>query len=123
MNQVTAHSAKEKEMESFFVRQGDVGIRRVSSIPNNTVAIKRDNGRIVLAYGEVTGHSHAIADQAADFVRTIDTSQRFLRVMAKSGVDLVHEEHGTVTLPPGNYEVIQQREYTSRDMAPVPVMD
>ena len=104
-------------------RQGDVLIRRVELIPESTQPVARDNGRIVLAYGEVTGHAHAIIDAAAELVRSADASHRFLRVMAASGVDLQHEEHATITLPPGTYEVIQQREYTSHDMAPVPVMD
>lgn len=95
-------------------RQGDVGIRRIKYIPENTTSIPRDNGRIVLAYGEVTGHAHAIVDEAADLVRSADTNQRFLRVMATSGVELRHEEHSTVVLPAGNYEIIQQVEYQPR---------
>jgi len=100
----------------FFARQGDVGIRRVDSIPEHTEAIARDKGRIILAYGEVTGHAHAILDTAAALVRTADTNQRFLRVMATSGVELRHEEHATITLPPGNYEIIQQREYVAPEI-------
>lgn len=107
----------------MMYRQGDVFLRRIESIPTNATPIARDNGRIVLAYGEVTGHSHAIADKAAELVRSAATNRRFLRVMAASGVKLEHEEHATITLPPGDYEVVQQREYTSSDMAPLPVMD
>jgi len=36
--------------------------------------------------------------------------------MNASGVPLQHEEHPAITLSPGTYEVIRQREYTSRDM-------
>jgi hypothetical protein len=110
-------------MSQKMWRQGDVMVRQVDSIPSNTAPIARDHGRIVLAYGEVTGHAHAIVDEAVEFVRTADTNQRFLRIMSASGAALRHEEHATITLPPGTYEVIQQREYTSHDMAPVPVMD
>ena len=104
-------------------RQGDVLVRQVEAIPVSATTVKRDNGRIILAYGEVTGHAHAILEEAAELVRTTDTNQRFLRIMAASGAALKHEEHATITLPPGIYEVIQQREYTSHDMAPVPVQD
>lgn len=101
-------------------RQGDVGLVRVESIPENIAPVERDNGRIVLAYGEVTGHAHAIMDEAAQLVRTNDTNERFLRIV--SSVDLRHEEHATVTLPPGNYRVIQQVEYVPQEL-PRAVMD
>ena len=32
-------------------------------------------------------------------------------VKAKKGAKIVHEEHGTIELEPGLYEVIRQREY------------
>jgi hypothetical protein len=37
----------------------------------------------------------------------------------KSPADLKHEEHGTVTLPAGNYERILQREYSPSEMRTV----
>ena len=97
-------------------RQGDVLIREVESTPKNTETVARDKGRIVLAYGEVTGHAHAILDKAAELVRTADTNQRFLQVMAEGGVALQHEEHATITLPKGNYEIVQQREYVAPEI-------
>ena len=41
-------------------RQGDVLIRQVNEIPSQA-KVKKNVGRIVLAYGEVTGHAHAIS--------------------------------------------------------------
>ena len=43
-------------------RQGDVGLIPVASLPDGAKKVPRDKGRIVLAYGEVTGHAHAIYD-------------------------------------------------------------
>ena len=43
-------------------RQGDVLIVPVRSMPGGMARRERDGGRIVLAYGEVTGHAHAIFD-------------------------------------------------------------
>ncbi len=83
----------------------------------------RDNGRVVLAYGEVTGHAHAIADPDATLYAVPGTDDRFLAVMAGSGVTLRHEEHATITLPPGLYVTRRQREYTSADMQPARVAD
>jgi hypothetical protein len=102
-------------------RQGDVAIFPAPQSAKPAEKIARDNGAIVLAYGEVTGHAHAIADPQADLFVLPDTDDRFLRIMA--AVDLCHEEHATVTLPPGDYIVRRQREYAARDMTPIRVAD
>ncbi len=105
-------------------RQGDVLLVAINSIPANArTEVARDNGRIVLAYGEVTGHAHAIHDTEAVLLAAPDTEDRFLRIMDASGVELTHEEHATIALPPGDYLVRRQREYTSADMAPIRVAD
>lgn len=91
-------------------RQGDVLIREVSSIPADVKPVEREGGRIVLAHGEVTGHSHAIASKMADFVVNGAVLRRFLDV--KKQVCLRHEEHNEIKLPAGKYEVIIQREWS-----------
>jgi hypothetical protein len=59
-----------------------------------------------LAEGEVTGHAHvAVADDA--FVIG-DGIERELR--APNGTPVTHEEHGTFTLPPGDFNISRQRE-------------
>jgi hypothetical protein len=95
-------------------RQGDVFIIETSEpLPSDATRVERDHGRIVLAYGEVTGHAHAIADDDAALWE-IDLDARFLEIVSE--VDLVHEEHSTITLPPGNYRVVQQREYSPEEV-------
>ena len=88
-------------------RQGDVLIKKVRSIPNG---LKREEPeeRIVLAYGEVTGHAHAIHELENVDVFVGD-GRMYLRV--KDHVTLWHEEHSAIVLPPGNYERVIQREY------------
>jgi hypothetical protein len=94
-------------------RQGDVLLKRVGGLPGREhKLVDRDGGRIVLAYGEATGHAHAIADREANLYETADLTRRFLEVLSEGGVDLAHEEHGTITLPTGSYEVFRQREYS-----------
>ena len=105
-------------------RQGDVLIFATDAIPENAATeVPRESGRIVLARGEVTGHAHAIADEGAVLLAAPDTEDRFLRIMAASGVELRHEEHATITLPQGLYVVRRQREYTSGDTEPIGVAD
>ena len=74
--------------------------------------VPRDQGEIVLAYGEVTGHRHAIAEPHAELLALPDQEieRRFLRIVGDKAL-LRHEEHDTITLPPGTYQVVQQREY------------
>lgn len=91
-------------------RQGDVFLVRVESLPKNVTKTKRDNGRVILAYGERTGHAHALVEKDVTLYQTEDKS-RFLEIR-KNAANLSHEEHATITLEPGVYEVVQQREYS-----------
>lgn len=89
-------------------RQGDVLIERVAKLPKGAKLKERDRGRVVLAYGEVTGHAHAIADSAAllyDF-----GEEMYLE--ADGTVTLRHEEHHPVEIPGGVFRVTRQREYS-----------
>lgn len=97
-------------------RQGDVLVRMIDGLPENATEVTNPT-RIVLAYGEVTGHAHTImADEAQEFsfvdadTRAGGVVRRFLKVFDR-GAELRHEEHATLPLPPGIYEIIQQREY------------
>jgi len=82
-------------------------IRRKDSIP--TTEIRPEQGRVVLAHGEVTGHSHSISPQEATLYS--DGAVTELEVKAAMAM-LEHQEHGTIALPKGRYRVIRQREYS-----------
>lgn len=92
-------------------RQGDVLIVPVNRIPLEYKRQPRAQGRVVLAYGEVTGHAHAISELGAELYGS-DLEARFLEVLAEGGVALTHEEHATIIIPPGLYQVVRQREYS-----------
>lgn len=93
-------------------RQGDVLIVAADrgQIPNDTKIVSRDRGRVVLAYGEVTGHAHAIDNPTVTMLTDPATGRRWL--LAPDGAVVAHEEHTWIDLPAGTYEVRQQREYT-----------
>lgn len=93
-------------------RQGDVLIVSVKSIPHTVDPVDRENGRVVLAHGEVTGHAHAIKDQRAALFRDLKLGAIFMNVGGDAPVALEHDEHDTIAIPPGNYQVIRQREYS-----------
>ena len=67
----------------------------------------------VLVEGEVTGHAHRIApsDLPSTRIGFMDEPRR-LFVEAIETIHIVHEEHDTIELPPGRYEVVRQREYS-----------
>lgn len=97
----------------FTARQGDVLIVATNTIPDGLNPMPRENGRIVLAHGEVTGHAHAIDSALVTLFAPADLDEmadRFLRV--EQECEVVHDEHDTITLPPGDYVIRRQREYT-----------
>lgn len=90
-------------------RQGDVLIERVAKLPSGLKRQKAENGRIILAHGEATGHHHSLDVDAADLWKT-EGGEQFLTVKTETAV--THQEHAPVSLPPGDYRVRRQREYT-----------
>lgn len=96
----------------MIYRQGDVLIISATMPKTATEAIDRDAGRVVLAYGEVTGHAHAIKTEKAALFRDPKLAAIFLHVTGDEPALLEHEEHTTIAIPPGQYRVIRQVEYT-----------
>ncbi len=87
-------------------RQGDVLLVRIEAIP---LGAKQCLGPVVLAEGEVTGHAHQIPS-GAQLWQLEET--RF--VLAEHEVEMTHQEHSSIQLLPGVYEVRRQREYDLR---------
>lgn len=94
-------------------RHGDVLIRKIEAVPTDAVAAKADKRGLVLAEGEVTGHHHRIQDVTKGQLLVSPEEARDLRMWLHldAPAELVHEEHHTLTLPAGDYEVIKQVEY------------
>ena len=99
-------------MKHKHYRQGDVLIERISELPPKLKKLKRVGGRLILAEGEVTGHHHAIADEHCALLAESETAQVTFLEIKEAVAALTHEEHSTITLPPGNYRVTRQREYS-----------
>lgn len=103
----------------FLVRQGDVVLVAVTEIPVDAVTVERDRGRVVLAYGEVTGHAHALTEEGVTLLKAANQDV-FLRVVEPAS--LRHEEHNRIDVPPGLYRVVRQREWTDAE-EPIQVAD
>jgi hypothetical protein len=94
-------------------RQGDVFIEKIEALPSGLKKHKKDNGRIILAYGEVTGHAHAIVD---DVTASFIDSDGNLYLESKEDILVKHEEHAEIKLPAGVYRITHQREYSPEEI-------
>lgn len=93
------------------IRQGDVCLRPVSALPVGVSLVEnKHKDCVVLAYGEVTNHKHAIYEDI-DQVRVWAIGKvKYLEVMAT--VLLKHEEHSCAEITPGIYKLPVQVEYS-----------
>ena len=104
-------------------RQGDVLVEAVRQPKDLGTLVPRDGNRVVLAYGEVTGHAHAVVPD--DGVADIPAAQLFESpdgdryLLVDRPCALVHEEHGRIPLAPGAYKVTRQREYSPEEIRTV----
>jgi hypothetical protein len=87
-------------------RQGDILILAIDKIPNSAREVSESN--LVLAEGEATGHAHRIK-LGNGILGFRDKSQFWLKCEVPGKI--THEEHGTIPLETGTYEVRQQRIY------------
>ena len=84
------------------IRQGDVILTTINNIAGQKLS------HLTLAEGEVTGHSHRIANGQAELYEK--DGILYLKVLSPQAT-LIHEEHHAVQIPQGNWLVRIQREY------------
>lgn len=90
-------------MKKRFFQQGDVLFVKVDEIPES----KKKNDNIV-AEGEVTGHMHRVLGEDT---KVMVDSEGNLFVDAPSGTEVTHDEHGSIDVEPGQYEIRIVKEY------------
>lgn len=116
-------------------RHGDILLIKIDKLPKN-IKFKTKKSKIILE-GEVTGHAHRLKGNA----RILEVAERIANrplqkiwdgnvlktyvgpitvepdkqvvgyAVVKEPTELIHEEHNTITLPVGTYEIKRQREY------------
>lgn len=97
-----------------IIRQGDVVLSLVNSIPSGAIEVPPEGNRVVLAYGEVTGHAHAIYEDIDQVKIWAIGKVKYLEVMAP--IMLRHEEHTHALIDPGIYKLPVQVEYTPQEL-------
>lgn len=96
------------QKQPIIYRQGDVALVEMDKVPDLTERGKEVvRGRVVLALGEITGHSHVLAGEVAEFVAPSGARM----VWVEAPAEVVHQEHAAIEILPGWYWVQQQREY------------
>lgn len=117
-----------------IIRQGDVALASVRAIPKDAVeqaptraqissasgiALSRslDGFKLILAFGEATGHHHRFEflDKSQNIKLYVAAGgTRYLEVSVPS--DLLHEEHSTARVPAGKWLLPVQVEYTPAEL-------
>lgn len=85
-------------------RHGDLILRLVDKTEGKKI---KHNGSFVLAEGEASNHKHLLTAPQM-IVRQTEDGKYYLD-MVKEGA-LSHEEHKTLIIPPGTYEVSREQE-------------
>ena len=128
-------SEKRKQVKYTKYQQGDVVMYRIEddkdfeewsnkNSPSSYPVVHyqgQTNSKAILAFGEVTGHTHRVemSEMLKDVGVTLhmdynreagkDVPRSF--VVTGAPVELQHEEHNTLTIPEGNYVVKIVREF------------
>jgi len=89
-------------------RHGDLLIRQVKKIP---CAIRLDTN--IIAEGEVTGHNHKLYGSHQVYGTHIENPRVIVPTyfQAKEEISLKHQEHNTLKISKGLYEILHEREY------------
>jgi len=113
-----------KKMKTM-ARQGDVLVisAKHSSLRPDTkkrlfgikldkeVDFKTEN-RVPLAYGEVSGHAHAIREEGTAILKYSTSVQDTVKTLSVlKSTELQHEEHEAIMIPKGDNAVIIQSEW------------
>lgn len=107
-------------MKSIKMRHGDVVLEAVKAPSEDQLGnpVKARSKGMTLADGELTGHSHYIAQGASQLYEAKPEEKTadpllvgLLHVTEKAGARLAHEEHTTSSVPHGWYKIRVKRQY------------
>jgi len=108
-------------MAKTFTRmaaQGDFVIIRVNDIPANVEPVAPENNVYVIAHSE-TGHNHVMERTHVEAfkipgTKDVDLYEMFLNVKEPTEINHLRsfDTHETLIVPPGQYKIRRQREYT-----------
>jgi hypothetical protein len=97
----------------MYARHGDLSFHPITEIPKDAEKINH-NGKFVLARGEHTGHAHVLTLDKPEELKIFKdaTGRMFFAISEKTrNAVITHEEHKTIVLAPGIYEMKHEREF------------
>ena len=89
-----------------YLQQGDTVYILINEIPKRAKLDEKFDG--IVQHGEATGHAHRLTGKEFEMYQFFEEGRRYLSI--KKTTALKHEEHNTIDIPPGNYEVRIVRE-------------
>lgn len=92
-----------------YYQQGDILIKPFKP-KKNTLKKKHLKKNNIIAWGEATGHSHRVIGD-----HEIYDTGHFMYLNAKTEVEVRHEEHKPIKIPPGVYQLDGVREFNHFD--------
>ena len=92
--------------QESFIRQGDVLLKRISEIDSKATVIPDSK---TVALGEATGHHHTFNGQVLLYKTSELEEPKYVEV--KQDAVLEHQEHLSIQVPEGKYEVIKEQEF------------
>jgi hypothetical protein len=104
------------------LQQGDVLFQQVASIPDGARRLP-NQGQVVVARGEATGHNHVITSDRAGLWELTRNGVTVLYLDVETPVTLVHDEHKTLPIPPGIYRIGRIKEYDYFSEMERPIVD
>ena len=99
--------------KNLQARQGDLLFERITpaAFAKQKGGTNKPYESHVFAHGEVTGHMHAMKPTDLSNVDMYVDTEGHIFISSTKEIEITHDEHGTVTLPPGEYCMTRQREY------------
>lgn len=83
---VSTAPGKQPMTNSNPYRQGDVLLVPIEDLPANLRPVPLEDGRTILARGEITGHAHAVVGDVELLQSDVaEMDERFLRVLQEAG--------------------------------------
>jgi hypothetical protein len=111
-----------KEKASSAILHGECGIIQ-SKIPSDATSVKVENNCLIIADSETTGNHHVLDVIPGVEVLEKDT-KRFVRNSVPAKVRCVHaDRHDTLTVPPGEWELVIAQEFDYFEMSKRNVRD
>jgi hypothetical protein len=92
-----------------FWRQGDIYFVKLEGAPNLEGATPIKTG--IIARGEQTGHMHRVSPASLEAGAALTMLDGAMHLRANAGATIVHDEHGPIHLPAGDYAVVNQQEF------------